>query len=209
MTGKNKWDYTSGVKGAYPNSRFTAKASNCPCISSEFENPQGVPLSAIVFGGRRAKTAPLVYEARDWEHGVFIGSIMASETTAAASGQVGVVRRDPMAMLPFCGYHMGDYFQHWLDIGETVEKKPRIFNVNWFRLDDDGNFIWPGFGDNLRVIDWIIDRCEDKIDAVQSPIGYLPKPEDINIEGLNDVTLDTVKELLSVDTLRWQEELRV
>ncbi|MDD4002916.1 MAG: phosphoenolpyruvate carboxykinase (GTP) [Clostridia bacterium] len=202
----NKWDYTSNVKGAHPNSRFTAKASNCPCISSEFENPQGVPLSAIVFGGRRAKTAPLVYEARDWEHGIFIGSIMASETTAAASGKVGVVRRDPMAMLPFCGYHMGDYFQHWLDIGKTAENKPKIFNVNWFRLDDDGNFIWPGFGDNLRVIDWIIDRCEGKTDAVQSPIGNLPKTEDINIDGLDDVSSDTIKELLSVDIEMWKKE---
>jgi phosphoenolpyruvate carboxykinase (GTP) len=202
----NKWDYKSGEKGAHPNSRFTAYAKNCPCISSEFENPQGVPLSAIVFGGRRAKTAPLVYQARDWEHGVFVGSIMASETTAAAAGKVGVVRRDPMAMLPFCGYNMGDYFRHWLEMGKTIEKKPRIFNVNWFRLDDNGKFIWPGYGENLRVLDWIIDRCEDKIGAVETPIGYVPNAEDINIEGLDGITRETVKELLSVDIDRWKEE---
>jgi phosphoenolpyruvate carboxykinase (GTP) len=166
-----------------------------------------VPLSAIVFGGRRAKTAPLVYQARDWEHGVFIGSIMASETTAAAAGKVGVVRRDPMAMLPFCGYHMGDYFRHWLDMGKTVENKPKIFNVNWFRLDDNGKFIWPGFGDNLRVLDWIIDRCTGNVDAVETPIGYVPKPEDINIEGLN-ITIDTIKELLKIDIEKWQEEVK-
>lgn len=202
----NKWDFRSGEKGAHPNSRFTACAKNCPCISSEFENPQGVPLSAIVFGGRRAKTAPLVYQARDWEHGVFVGSIMASETTAAASGKVGVVRRDPMAMLPFCGYNMGDYFTHWLEMGKSIEKKPKIFNVNWFRLDDNGKFIWPGYGENLRVLDWIIDRCEDKIGAVETPIGYIPSAEDINVEGLNGISLETVKDLLSVDIDRWKEE---
>ena len=196
----NRWDPSSGEKGAHPNSRFTAPAKNCPCISSEFENPQGVPLSAIVFGGRRAKTAPLVYEARDWEHGVFMGSIMASETTAAAAGKVGVVRRDPMAMLPFCGYHMGDYFRHWLDMGRKIDddKKPRFFNVNWFRLDDNGKFIWPGYGENMRVLDWIISRCEGRVEAAEAPIGYLPKPEDINIEGLN-LTIDTIRELLKVD----------
>lgn len=201
----NKWDFESGVKGAQPNSRFTAPAINCPCISSEFENPEGVPLTAIIFGGRRAKTAPLVYEARDWNHGVFIGSIMASETTAAATGAVGVVRRDPMAMLPFCGYHMGEYFQHWLDIGKKAKNKPKIFNVNWFRTDNSGNFIWPGYGDNLRVLDWIIDRCENKKEAVLSPIGNLPKAEDINIEGLN-LTLDTIRELLKVDIDMWKKE---
>ncbi|HOK20496.1 MAG TPA: phosphoenolpyruvate carboxykinase domain-containing protein, partial [Thermosynergistes sp.] len=147
------------------------------------------------------------YEARDWEHGVFVGSIIASETTAAAAGKVGVVRRDPMAMLPFCGYHMGDYFRHWLEMGSKIDddKKPKIFNVNWFRLDDNGKFIWPGYGENMRVLDWIIARCEGKVDAVEAPIGYLPKPEDINIEGLS-LTIDTIKELLKVDKEAWRKE---
>ncbi len=204
----NKWDSESGEKGAHPNSRFTAPAINCPCISSEFENPAGVPISAIVFGGRRAKTAPLVYQAYDWNHGVFVGSIMASETTAAATGAVGVVRRDPMAMLPFCGYHMGDYFAHWIEMGEKLgDKAPKIFNVNWFRTDDEGHFIWPGFGDNMRVLEWIVDRCEGKADAVDTPIGYEPKPEAINIEGL-DIDLATVTDLLSVDVNLWKEEAK-
>lgn len=207
----NAWNgKTSDKKGAHPNSRFTAPAVNCPCISSEFENPQGVPISAIVFGGRRAKLAPLVYQSKDWNNGVFVGSIMASETTAAAAGAVGVVRRDPMAMLPFCGYNMGDYWQHWIDMGETMDadKQPKIFNVNWFRKDDEGNFMWPGFGDNLRVLDWIIDRCENKVDAVETPIGYIPKAEDINIEGLDDVTLDSLKSILDVDKDLWLAETK-
>ena len=194
------------IKGAHPNSRFTAPAINCPCISDQFEAPDGVPLSAIVFGGRRAKTAPLVYQSKDWNNGVFVGSIMASETTAAATGAVGVVRRDPMAMRPFVGYNMGDYFNHWIEMGDKIANKPKIFNVNWFRTDDEGNFIWPGFGDNMRVLDWIIDRCEDKVDAVETPIGFVPKAEDINIEGLEDVTLDTIKELLTVDVENWKKE---
>ncbi len=195
------------VKGAHPNSRFTAPIKNCPCLSPEFENPKGVPVSAIIFGGRRAKAAPLVYEARDWKHGVFVGAIMASETTAAASGAVGVVRHDPMAMLPFCGYHMGDYFQHWLDMGKKLKVKPKIFNVNWFRTDDKGNFIWPGFGDNMRVLEWILDRCDEAVDAVESPIGLLPRPEDINIEGL-DLTVDTIAGLLNVDKATWKAEAK-
>ena len=200
------WTAESGEKGAHPNSRFTAPATNCPSISKEFDSPNGVPLSAIIFGGRRAKTAPLVYQSLDWVNGVFVGSIMASETTAAASGAVGVVRRDPMAMLPFCGYNMGDYFQHWLNIGKDVGNKvPKIFHVNWFRLDDEGHFLWPGFGENLRVLLWILKRCEDKVGAVETPIGYLPKPEDINLEGI-DVTKETLKELLSVDKDLWLED---
>ena len=202
------WDPdTATEKGAHPNSRFTASASGCPCLSKEFANPKGVPLSAIIFGGRRAKTAPLVYQARDWEHGVFVGSVMASETTAAAAGAVGVVRRDPMAMLPFCGYHMGDYFQHWLEMGKKVgDKAPKIFNVNWFRTDDEGHFIWPGFGDNMRVLMWILARCDGKADAVETPIGYEPKPEDINVEGLDGVTTQTVADLLTVDKALWRED---
>ncbi|MCI8441325.1 MAG: phosphoenolpyruvate carboxykinase (GTP) [Provencibacterium sp.] len=203
----NDWNgKTSTEKGANPNSRFTAPAKNCPCISDKFNDPLGVPISAIVFGGRRAKTAPLVYQSRSWQHGVFVGSIMASETTAAATGAVGVVRRDPMAMRPFCGYHMGDYFGHWLEMGKKLgNKAPKIFNVNWFRTDDEGHFIWPGFGDNMRVLMWILARCEDKVDAVETPIGYEPKPEDINIEGL-DITTDTVAGLLDVDKDLWREE---
>ena len=201
-----KWDCTDGSKGAHPNSRFTAPAKNCPCISPEFDSGKGVPISAIVFGGRRAKTAPLVYQSRDWNNGVFVGSIMASETTAAATGAVGVVRRDPMAMLPFCGYHMGDYWAHWLEMGQKLgDNAPKIFNVNWFRLDDEGHFIWPGFGDNLRVLEWILARCEGKADAVETAIGYVPKAEDINLEGL-DLSLDTLKSILEVDKDLWTTE---
>ncbi len=202
----NDWTPDKGTKAAHPNSRFTAPAVNCPCISSEFENAQGVPISAIVFGGRRAKTAPLVYQARDWQHGVFVGATMASETTAAAAGAVGVVRRDPMAMKPFCGYNMADYFGHWLEMGAKMdpEKAPKIFHVNWFRLDENGKFMWPGFGDNMRVLNWIIDRCEGKADAVESPIGYLPK--EIDTTDL-DISNDVMNELLSVDKEVWKEDL--
>ena len=210
-TGKPWNGKVDEIKGAHPNSRFTAPAKNCPCISSEFENPNGVPVSAIVFGGRRAKLAPLVYQSRDWNHGVFVGSIMASETTAAAAGAVGVVRRDPMAMLPFCGYDMADYWQHWINIGATLDadKAPKIFNVNWFRKDDEGNFMWPGFGDNLRVLDWIIDRCEGKVGADETAIGYLPKAEDINLEGLDgEVTVESLKSILDVDKALWAEDAK-
>ncbi|MDR1704794.1 MAG: phosphoenolpyruvate carboxykinase (GTP) [Clostridiales bacterium] len=198
---------TSHLKGAHPNSRFTAFAKNCPTISPEFDNPEGVPISAIVFGGRRAKTAPLVYQARDFEHGVFIGSIIASETTAAATGAVGVVRRDPMAMMPFCGYNMGDYFDHWIQMGKRLKKKaPLIFNVNWFRTDEEGRFLWPGFRENLRIVDWMIKRCEGSIDAVNTPIGYMPTPEDINSEDL-DLSMAAAAELLTVNKELWKSEI--
>lgn len=208
----NPWDSSMFVKAdkttyaAHPNSRFTAPAENCPCISSEFDKGAGVPISAIIFGGRRAKCAPLVYQSRDWENGVFIGSTMASETTAAAAGAVGVVRRDPMAMLPFCGYNMGDYFQHWLDMGKKLgDKAPKIFNVNWFRTDDEGNFVWPGFGDNMRVLNWIVDRCEGKADAQETAIGYVPRPEDIDLTDL-DMDIETLKSILKVDKDVWEKE---
>ena len=198
---------------AHPNSRFTAPAENCPCISPEFNNPEGVPISAIIFGGRRAKTTPLVYQSFDWAHGTFIGSAVSSETTAAATGAVGVLRHDPMAMKPFCGYNMGDYWQHWLDMGETLgDKAPKIFNVNWFKTDDEGNFLWPGFGDNMRVLDWIIKRCEGSVDAVETAIGYEPKPEDINVDGLvyegKAFTTEDVASLLELDIDLWKDEVK-
>ena len=208
-----KWDYRKydkadkvGTSGAHPNSRFTAPAKNCPCISAEFDKGQGVPISAIIFGGRRAKCAPLVYQSKDWINGVFVGSAMASETTAAAAGAVGVVRRDPMAMLPFCGYNMGDYFRHWIEMGEKLgDKAPKIFNVNWFRTDDEGNFIWPGYGDNARVLNWIVDRCEGKADAIETAIGYVPRPEDIDLTDL-DMDIETLKSILKVDKEVWEKE---
>ena len=203
----NPWHASTATeKAAHPNSRFTAPAKNCPCVSPKFDDPEGVPISAMIFGGRRAKTAPLVYQSRSWKHGVFVGSTMASETTAAAAGAVGVVRRDPMAMLPFCGYHMGDYFAHWLEMGEKLgDKAPKIFNVNWFRTDDDGKFIWPGYGDNMRVLMWILGRCDGSAEAVETPIGYEPRPCDIEREGL-DLSEETVAELLSVDKELWRQE---
>jgi phosphoenolpyruvate carboxykinase (GTP) len=197
---------TSKENGAHPNSRFTAPAKNCPCISPEWESPEGVPLSAILFGGRRAKTAPLVYQSRDWQHGTFVGSTLASETTAAASGKVGVVRRDPMAMLPFCGYDMGNYFKHWLEMGKKMSNPPKIFHVNWFRTNEKGEFIWPGFGDNFRVIEWMLKRCENKVDANATSIGYMPKPEDINIEGL-ELSTDTLSSLLTINNESWLEDV--
>ena len=203
----NPWHASTATeKAAHPNSRFTAPAKNCPCVSPKFDDPEGVPISAMIFGGRRAKTAPLVYQSRSWKHGVFVGSTMASETTAAAAGAVGVVRRDPMAMLPFCGYHMGDYFAHWLEMGEKLgDKAPKIFNVNWFRTDDDGKFIWPGYGDNMRVLMWILGRCDGSAEAAETPIGYEPRPCDIEREGL-DLSEETVAELLSVDKELWRQE---
>ena len=201
-TGKNK-------KLAHPNSRFTAPAVNCPCVSPEFNNPDGVPVSAIIFGGRRASTTPLVYQSFDWVHGTYMGSAVSSETTAAATGAVGVLRHDPMAMKPFIGYNVGDYWAHWLEMGEKLgDKAPKIFNVNWFKQDENGNFIWPGFGDNMRVLDWIIKRVEGKVDAVETPIGFLPKKGDINLKGIEDeVTSEVEDKLLAVDVDLWKKEI--
>ncbi len=204
----NPWDPASGVKGAHPNSRFTAPAKNCPCVSPKFDDPQGVPISAIIFGGRRAKTVPLVYQSKSWAHGVFTGSVMGSEKTAAAEGQVGELRRDPMAMLPFCGYHMADYWQHWLDMEAKLTNPPKIFNVNWFRMDDAGNFMWPGFGENLRALEWILGRCNGTAGAQETALGYLPRPEDIDLTGLEDeVSPETLKALLTVDPADWKGEV--
>jgi phosphoenolpyruvate carboxykinase (GTP) len=191
---------------AHPNARFTVSAKQCPSYSSRAEDPQGVPISAIVFGGRRAGLVPLVFEARDWAHGVLVGASMASETTAAATGKVGVVRRDPMAMKPFCGYNFGDYFGHWLAIGERVTNPPGIFHVNWFRRGDDGHFLWPGFGDNLRVLEWIIGRCQGTAGAVATAIGHLPRREDLNLDGVQ-VSAADLDALLAVDTAVWGEEV--
>ena len=207
-TGKPWNGKTSKEKGAHPNSRFTAPARNCPCISPEFNNVEGVPLSAIIFGGRRAKTTPLVYESFNWQHGVFIGATMASETTAAATGKVGVVRRDPMAMLPFCGYNMGDYFKHWIEMGKKLnEKAPKIFNVNWFRTDENGHFIWPGYGDNMRVLMWILNRCENKVQAEKTKIGYLPKIDDINLNGTL-INKSELEDILSINEELWEQETK-
>lgn len=207
----NPWTPDMNADGknpaAHPNSRFTAPAVNCPCLSENFNSKTGVPLSAIIFGGRRATTTPLVYQSRDWNHGTFVGTIMSSETTAAATGAVGVLRHDPMAMKPFMGYSVDQYFQHWIDMGAKVEKdkQPKIFNVNWFRQDENGNFMWPGFGDNMRVLDWILDRCEGKADAQETAIGYVPYAKDINVKN-TDVTEETLDKLLYVDKERWAAE---
>ena len=191
---------------AHPNSRFTVSAKACPSYSPEAENPEGVPISAIVFGGRRASLVPLVFEARDWTHGVLVGAAMGSETTAAATGAVGVMRRDPMAMKPFCGYNFADYFAHWLSFDDGDNKLPKVFHVNWFRKGDDGKFLWPGFGDNLRVIEWMIRRVEGQADAVETAIGYLPRPADLNTDGL-DVSPGALEQLLGVDEDGWRAEL--
>jgi phosphoenolpyruvate carboxykinase (GTP) len=202
----NIYKAENGV-AAHPNSRFTVSAKNNPSYSSLAEAPEGVPISAIVFGGRRKKLAPLVYEAKNWKHGVFIGAGIASETTAAATGKKGILRRDPMAMLPFCGYNFADYWSHWLSFERKTEKLPKIFHVNWFRQNDKGMFLWPGFNENLRVLRWIIDRCEEKIDAQETPIGFLPHRDDIDMNGL-DIPNKNIDELLSVDEKEWLNEIQ-
>ena len=197
---------TSNENGAHSNSRFTSPAKNCPCLSSEFNNPEGVPISAIIFGGRRAQTTPLVYEAFNWEHGVFVGSAISSESTAASTGEIGILSHNPMAMMPFCGYNMGKYFSHWLEVGKLLkDKSPKIFNVNWFRTNENGEFLWPGFADNLRVLDWIIKRCENSVEAEKTPVGYIPLKKDINLTG-TDISEETLNELLKIDKNIWFKE---
>jgi len=200
------WTPASTEKAAHPNSRFTAPATNCATLSPEFANPNGVPIDAMIFGARRQRRIPLVFEARNWQHGTFLGATLSSETTAAATGKVGVLRRDPMAMWPFCGYNMGDYFQHWLNVGAKLAKPPKIFRVNWFRTDESGRFLWPGFGDNLRVLKWILDRAEGRGTAVETAIGQVPTADAIDRSGLK-VSEDDMKQLLKVDPAEWVEAL--
>ena len=195
------------VLGAHPNSRFTAPIVNCPSASFRLEQHHGVPISAIIFGGRRQHLAPLVYEAFNWQHGVFIGATMASERTAAQVGKLGEVRRDPLAMFPFCGYNMADYFRHWLEMGKRMHKPPKIFHVNWFRTEENGKLLWPGFGENLRVLEWILDRCNDKVGAVESPIGYIPRPSDIDMTGI-ELGEGALEKLLEIHKADWLEELK-
>ncbi|HKS68754.1 MAG TPA: phosphoenolpyruvate carboxykinase (GTP) [Candidatus Acidoferrales bacterium] len=199
-----RWTPDSGP-AAHPNARYTVRASQSPSISPHWDDAAGVPISAIIFGGRRGKLAPLVYQSRDWQHGVFVGATMASETTAAATGAVGVTRRDPMAMLPFCGYNMADYFAHWLEVGPKIGKQPRVFHVNWFRKGDNGKFLWPGYGENVRVLKWILDRIEGRASAAETPIGFIPTPESLNLDGMQ-ISREALDELLRVDPAAWAEE---
>jgi phosphoenolpyruvate carboxykinase (GTP) len=200
-----KWDTSKGP-AAHPNSRYTVPAMQSPSISPRFEDPAGVPISAFIFGGRRARLAPLVYEAFNWPHGVYVGATMASETTAAATGDVGITRRDPMAMLPFCGYNMADYFQHWLDMGKRIPHPPKIFHVNWFRKGADGKFLWPGYGDNVRVLKWILERVEGRGQAEETPIGFVPTRTALTLDGLK-IPPETLRELFRVDADDWELDL--
>ncbi len=201
------WDPKSGEKAAHPNSRFTSPMKNNPALAVEADDPQGVPISAIIFGGRRATTMPLVFQAFSWFHGVFVGASMGSETTAAAVGSVGQVRRDPMAMLPFCGYNMGQYFDHWMEMRRHIEILPRIFHVNWFRKDGAGRFYWPGFGENMRVLEWIIGRCHGQKDAREKSIGWVPRFDDMNLKGMEEMTRERFDEMMKIDPEEWRNEL--
>jgi len=205
---RRAWTPESGRPAAHPNSRFTVAANQCPVIAPEWEDPKGVPIDAILFGGRRAGIVPLVTEAFDWQHGTFLGATVSSETTAAITAKVGTLRRDPMAMLPFCGYHMGDYFTHWLETGKrsSPSKLPKIFYVNWFRQDQNGRFLWPGYGENSRILKWIFERCEGKVHAKETAIGRIPEVADIDTTGL-DITSAHIEELLSVDIEGWKAEV--
>ncbi|MGH7805145.1 MAG: phosphoenolpyruvate carboxykinase domain-containing protein, partial [Candidatus Binatia bacterium] len=201
------WDPSSKEKAAHPNSRFTAPASQCPVISPEWQNPEGVPISAMLFGARRQRVVPLVFESFDWQHGTFLGATLSSETTAAAIGKVGVLRRDPMAMVPFCGYNMADYWGHWLEMGKRLTNPPKIFRVNWFRTGQDGKFLWPGFGENLRVLKWVLDRCEGRGKAVETVIGNVPTADAIDREGL-EISDEQMRQLLRVDNAEWLEAVQ-